>query len=199
MGMIVATAATKGGCGKTTTAVALAQAAAASGVNIRVFDLDPQGSAVTCAPDLVEKLAAGSAREIQAAAGGWDVVILDLPPGAQPGALSGLEAADIVVAVTGLNQLELDGLGHLLRMVDVDLVVPTKHDRRKKLHTEALMVLRQQFGERLAEPIPLSAAVEHAQAAGEPLPLLSPPAIAYRACWTRLEAIMASRREPAVV
>jgi CDP-glycerol glycerophosphotransferase len=65
-----------------------------------VFDLDPQGSAVTCAPDLVEKPAAGSAGEIQAAAGEWDVVILDLPPGAQSGALSGLEAADVVVANT---------------------------------------------------------------------------------------------------
>jgi cellulose biosynthesis protein BcsQ len=197
--MIVATAATKGGCGKTTTAVALAQAAAGCGIDVRVFDLDPQGSAVTCAPDLVEKLGVGSAAEIQAAAGEWDVVILDLPPGAQPGALAGLEAADIVVAVTGLNQLELDGLGHLLRMVDVDLVVPTKHDRRKKLHAEALSVLRQQFGEQLADPVPLSAAVEQAQAAGESLPLLSPPAIAYRSCWARLEAIMASRREPVVV
>jgi len=199
MGLIVATAATKGGCGKTTTAVALAQAAAAGGGDVRVFDLDPQGSAATCAPDLVEKLTAGAASEIQAAAGEWAVVILDLPPGAQPGALAGLEAADVVVAVTGLNQLELDGLGHLLRMVDVDLVVPTKHDRRKKLHAEALGVLRQQFGDRLAEPIPLSAAVEHAQAAGEALPLLSPPAIAYRACWAQLERIMASRRQPAVV
>lgn len=199
MGVIVAAAATKGGCGKTTTAVALAQAAVAAGVDVRVLDIDPQGSAATCAPDLVEKVTASSAAEIRERAGEWELVILDLPPGAQLGAIAGLEAADVVVGVTGLNQLELDGLAHLLRMVEVDLVVPTKHDRRKKLHTEALQVLRQQFGDRLADPIPLSAAVEHAQAAGEPLPLLSPPAIAYRACWARLQGILASRRQPAVV
>lgn len=195
MGVIVATAATKGGCGKTTTAVALAQAAAAQGVDVQVLDLDPQGSATTCAPDLVEKLTATSASDVRAAAGRWDLVILDLPPGAQPGALAGLEAADVVVGVTGLNQLELDGLAHLLRMVELDLVVPTKHDRRKKLHGEALGVLRRQFGERLADAIPMSAAVEHAQAAGEPLPLLSPPAIAYRACWDQLQAILAPLRQ----
>lgn len=190
MGVIVATAATKGGCGKTTTAIALAQAAAADGVEVRVLDLDPQGSAMTCAPDLVEKLSATSPGVVRAAAEGWELVILDLPPGAQAGALAGLEAADIVVAVTGLNQLELDGLAHLMRMVDVDLLIPTRHDRRKKLHREALAVLRRQFGDRLAESVPLSAAVEHAQAAGEPMPLLSPPAIAYRACWDRLRPLV---------
>jgi cellulose biosynthesis protein BcsQ len=175
--------------------VALAQAAAAEGVDVQVLDIDPQGSAATCAPGLVEKLTATSAGDIRAAAGQWELVILDLPPGAQPGALAGLEAADVVVGVTGLNQLELDGLAHLLRMVELDLVVPTKHDRRKKLHTEALSVLRRQFGERLTDAIPLSAAVEHAQAAGEALPLLSPPAIAYRACWARLQTVVASRRK----
>jgi cellulose biosynthesis protein BcsQ len=175
--------------------VALAQAAAAEGVDVQVLDLDPQGSAATCAPGLVVKLTAASASDIRAAAEQWDLVVLDLPPGAQPAALAGLEAADVVVGVTGLNQLELDGLAHLLRMVELDLVVPTKHDRRKKLHTEALSVLRRQFGERLTDAIPLSAAVEHAQAAGEPLPLLSPPAIAYRACWARLQAVAAARRQ----
>ncbi|MGH9023221.1 MAG: AAA family ATPase [Acidimicrobiia bacterium] len=192
MGVIVATAATKGGCGKTTTAVALAQAAAAEGVEVRILDLDPQGSAATCAPDLVDKLPAASPAEIRSASQGWELVILDLPPGAQPGALAGLETADLVVAVTGLNQLELDGLAHLTRMIDVDLLIPTRLDRRKKLHGEALGVLRRQFGDRLAEPVPLSAAVEHAQAAGEPMPVLSPPAIAYRACWDRLRPMVAA-------
>lgn len=187
---IVAVAATKGGAGKTTTAVSLAFEAAAEGHHVRLFDLDPQGSAVTWAPELTDALRPKSSAEVVMAARQWEVVFLDLPPGAQPATLAGLEAADVVVAVCGLGSGELDGLVHLTHMVAPDLIVPTRWDRRRTLHAEALTLLRSRFGERLCQAVPMSAAVERAQAASEPVPDLNPAAIAYRQTWRRLQQLM---------
>src|SRR5579862_9576048 len=100
---IICVAGTKGGVGKTTTAVCLAQEAAGRGLDTLLLDLDPQGTAAEWAPDLTKHLATQSADEIKQAAADHHLVLLDTAPGAGAGAIAALEAADLVLAVTGLG------------------------------------------------------------------------------------------------
>jgi len=184
---IVVVAGTKGGVGKSTTVVALAMEAADRGDDVLLIDLDPQGTAVEWAPELARHMpGVTAADQIRKAAGGRALVLLDVPPGAAQSALAGLEAADVVVAVTGLGPGEMHGLTHLLRMVDADLIVPTRWDRRRTLHGHALAALTSRWPTQVTDPIPMAAIVERAQAGQEALPILSPPAIAYRAVYDRL-------------
>lgn len=188
--MIVAVAGTKGGVAKTTTAVCLALEAASRGRDVVVIDLDPQGTAQEWIPELTKHLPQlQAAADISAVAGGHDLVILDTPPGAAPQALAALEAADVVVAVTGLGPGDMRGLQHLLRVVDPDLIVPTRRDGRRAIHGHGLAALHSRFPELVTEPVPMSAAVERAQADQTSLPWLAPPAIAYRAVYQRLVAL----------
>jgi cellulose biosynthesis protein BcsQ len=189
---IVVIAGTKGGTGKTTTAVALAFEAEARGDDVLVLDLDPQQTAREWAPDMTRTLAATDAGVIRDAAGDHRLVLLDVPPGATPAAVAALEAADVVVAVTGLGPGDMRGLTQLLRMVDADLIVPTRWDRRRTLHTQALDALRSRWPDQLTEAIPMAASVERAQAGQEPLPVLSPPGIAYRSVYGRLQELVTS-------
>jgi chromosome partitioning protein len=188
--MIVAIAGTKGGVAKTSTAVCIALEASARGREVLILDLDPQGTAREWAPELTKHVPqVRSAAEITALATGHDLVILDTPPGAPPQAVAALEAADVVVAVTGLGPGDMRGLQHLLRMVDPDLIVPTRRDARRAIHGHGLAALRSRFPDLVTEPVPMSAAVERAQADQSDLPWLSPAAIAYRSVYERLVAV----------
>jgi cellulose biosynthesis protein BcsQ len=186
----VAVAMTKGGSGKTTTAVCLAQEAQARGRDVIVLDLDPQGTATDWTPQLSKHVPSLTTKEaIIEAADGHDLVILDTPPGAAPQAAAAIEAADVVVAVTGLGPGDMKALLHLFRMVDADLIVPTGRDGRRSLHLHALNALHSRWPTLVTEPVPASAAIEWAQAQQEALPILSPPAVAYRAIDDRLAAL----------
>lgn len=185
--MIVAVAGTKGGAGKTTTAVCLALEAADRGRDVVLVDLDPQGTAQEWVPELTKHLPqAQTVGEIVAVTAGHDLAILDTPPGAAPQTVAALQAADIVVAVTGLGPGDMRGLQHLLRIVDPDLIVPTRRDARRTLHGHGLAALRSRFDDIVTEPVPMSAAIERAQANQTGPPWLTPVAIAYRAVYDRL-------------
>ncbi len=187
--MIVAIAGTKGGAGKTTTAVCLAQEAVARGLDVLLIDLDAQGTALAWAPDITEHLPVASVVKIRALAAGHALVFLDTPPGASPSAVAGLEAADRVVAVTGLGPGEMAGLVHLLRMVDPDLIVPTRFDARRSMHGWGLDALRSRWPNQITTAVPMAAIVERAQADQEALPMVSRPAIAYREVLDRVLAL----------
>jgi chromosome partitioning protein len=120
MAYVIAVALLKGGVGKTTTAVALAEAAASGGGRVTLIDTDPQGSALRwsqLAEDegrplrstVTGDIGPGLPRRIGPVASGADIVIIDAPP---PGALAianaAIEAADYVVIPVPPQRANLD-------------------------------------------------------------------------------------------
>jgi chromosome partitioning protein len=119
MAYIVTVALLKGGVGKTTTAVALAEAASYGGT-VRLVDADPMGSAYRWSmlaaqsarplrSTVVPEASADLARRIDQLARGADMVIVDAPP---PGDLrlgrSAIGVADYVVVPTPPEMAALD-------------------------------------------------------------------------------------------
>ena len=142
MAFVITVALHKGGVGKTTTAVALGEAAAAAGIPVTVIDADPMGSAVRWSA-----LADQAGRPLQATIVGMPVqdiprrihsisrdskvVVIDAPP---PGALgiarAAIETADLLVMPCPPN------------LADLDRVLPTVADAAKA-GTPARAVLTQ--------------------------------------------------------
>ena len=114
--MIVSLVHTKGGVGKTTSAMFLALVAARGGRAVRLLDADPQGSASSWA----ERAAASSAglpfpvlpasvevvRAVSAGAG--ELVVIDTPPGTAAVIDAAIDVADLVVIPTGAAPADID-------------------------------------------------------------------------------------------
>lgn len=188
--MIITVAGTKGGSGKSTSAVCLALEMASQGKNVLLCDLDPQGTATEWAPGLTQYLPKiTSAAKLSALDEDGKIVIIDTPPGAAAQAVAAIKAAHVLVAVTGLGPGDMRALEHLCSMATPDLIIPVRLDKRRSLHGYALEALNRRWPGRIATAVPNSATVEWAQAAQTQLPMLSPPAIAYRSIVAQLEDI----------
>lgn len=112
--MIVAVVNLKGGVGKTITSIALATAAAADGMLVRVIDTDPQGSATTWAATAEDEGAplpfpvvpgnVASVRRLQDKEG---LTIIDLPPSGDI-TDAAVDAADFVIVPTSASPADRD-------------------------------------------------------------------------------------------
>lgn len=115
--MIIALINTKGGVGKTTSCIYLAEAAHRAGRAVTVWDADPQGSALAWSDQAADageplsfnvegrvprRLTRAAALEV-----GGDVII-DTPPGDPQTIMRAVAAADIVIVATGPGAADVD-------------------------------------------------------------------------------------------
>lgn len=111
---IITVANTKGGAGKSTSAIFLATAAARAGRQVRVLDADPQGTASewvwaaeedgTVLPFTVEPVNAASLRHLHSD----DVItIVDTPPGESSLVQAAIDSSDFVIIPTKATSADL--------------------------------------------------------------------------------------------
>jgi chromosome partitioning protein len=113
MRIVISIVHTKGGVGKTTSAIYLAAAAARQGLRVVVLDADPQGSALLWAQAAA---AAGEPMPFTVLAADMrmitapptaDLVLIDTPPGYPQLIDAAIDAADFVLLPTGASPLDL--------------------------------------------------------------------------------------------
>ena len=122
----IALAAAKGGVGRTTLTAALAVAAHICGLRTAIVDLDPQGSLTEWwklrGDDRPHLAMTGGAplRAVQASleSDGFDLLLLDCPPGFTPIMRKAIEAADIVVVPTGASALDLEAIASTVEIAE---------------------------------------------------------------------------------
>lgn len=120
MAATITFAAGKGGVGKTTCSALVAQAAAATGLRVLAVDADGQGSLLSWANDAdglgdVNVVALPTARldrELPGLAAGYDVVVIDCPPGIGDQRITeaALRAATLAVVPMAHTLADLDRL-----------------------------------------------------------------------------------------
>ena len=134
-------------------------------------------------------------RAIDAAIDSFDFVLIDCPPSLGLLTVNGLAAASEVLVPIQCEYYALEGLGQLLRNVDlvkrslnptleVTTIVLVMYDARTKLSDQVVSEVRAHFGERVCRTVvPRTVRLSEAPSFGQPISAFDPTsrgAIAYR-------------------
>jgi chromosome partitioning protein len=134
-------------------------------------------------------------RAIEAILGDYDYVLIDCPPTLGLLTVNGLAAATEVLVPIQTEYYALEGLGQLLRNVDlvkrnlnpqleVSTIVCVMYDARTKLSDQVVQEVREHFGEKVVRAVvPRSVRLSEAPSFGQPIITFDPKsrgAIAYR-------------------
>ena len=125
----------------------------------------------------------------------FDFVIIDCPPSLGLLTINALAAATEIVVPIQCEYFALEGLGQLLRNVnlvqanlnpqlEISAIILTMYDARSKLSDQVVREIRSHFGERVCKNIvPRSVRLSEAPSFGQPITVFDPTsrgAIAYR-------------------
>jgi chromosome partitioning protein len=133
-------------------------------------------------------------RAIEAVLGDYDYVLIDCPPTLGLLTVNGLAAAREVLVPIQTEYYALEGLGQLLRNVDlvknlnptleVSTIVCVMYDARTKLSDQVVQEVRDHFGEKVVKAVvPRSVRLSEAPSFGQPIITFDPRskgAVAYR-------------------
>lgn len=147
--MIISVVNTKGGAGKTTTALMLALALSRRGSSVEVWDADAQGSAVGWA-DRVSDAPFGvipvPQSRIDRSRVNTDFVVIDTPPGGVGVVQAAIDAADVVLVPTIIGSFDLDRVLETLSTTRhrPSAVLVCSAEPNTRLHRAAIELLDEQ-------------------------------------------------------
>jgi chromosome partitioning protein len=132
--LTVAIVSQKGGVGKTTLAVHLADAASAAGLVPLIIDMDPQATAHTWgqwrkgeSPEVIAASAANLAVTLQGAReAGAEFVVIDTPPNADGTARAAVKVADLVLIPVRPRAFDLHAIATTAALVDGATLIPAR-------------------------------------------------------------------------
>ena len=123
---VVALAGQKGGSGKTTTALCLADEWYVRGQRVLLIDTDPQGTSRTWR-DVMEELdqrgptvvamSQGFHRDLEQLSAGYDVVVIDCPPGDNAIQRAALLVSDLAIIPCGPGATDIWSMAETLELV----------------------------------------------------------------------------------
>ncbi len=169
------------------------EAAAVRGLFVAPASLDLAGAEIELVPAFSRELRLR--RAIEAVIDDYDFVLIDCPPSLGLLTVNGLAAAGEVLVPIQCEYYALEGLGQLLRNVDlvrrslnptleVSTIICVMYDARTKLSDQVVEEVREHFGDKVCRTVvPRSVRLSEAPSFGQPIIVFDPRsrgAIAYR-------------------
>lgn len=171
--MIIANINTKGGAGKTTTAMFLAEAAYRAGRSMTVWDADPQGTAISWSdhaaeageplPFVVDGVHRRRIDRAHAERVSGDLII-DTPPGDPSTISAAISAADVIIVTTGPGGADVDRAIETMNLAQgaPALFLLTQYLKHETDSFETWMSMRQSEWPIFDTTIPRRAAIQRA-------------------------------------